>query len=56
MMNTKTLVWIGLFIGSTIGSMIPSIWGAGIFSISSILLSALGGLVGIFLGFKLGSE
>ena len=40
---------IGLFVGSSI----PLLWGASEFSFSSIILSALGGLVGIWIGFKL---
>lgn len=52
-MNAKPFVWLGLFIGSTIGGAIPGLWGASMFSISSILLSAVGGILGIWLGFKL---
>lgn len=52
-MSQKNAVWIGLFIGSTIGSFIPSLWGAGMFSVSSIITSSLGAIAGIYLGFKL---
>ncbi len=55
-METKTLVWIGLFVGSSVGSTLPMIWGADVFSISSVLLSAVGGILGIWLGFKLGNN
>ncbi len=47
----KPLVWIGLTVGSTLGSFVPDLWGAGIFSFSSIIFSGLGGLAGIYLGF-----
>ena len=53
-MSTKTSVWIGMFIGSTIGSYIPSLWGAGMFSFSGIILSGVGALAGVYIGFKLG--
>ncbi|MGC9603159.1 MAG: hypothetical protein ABSF47_01665 [Minisyncoccia bacterium] len=53
-MSRKTLVWLGLFIGSTIGSFIPELWGSDVLSFSSIILSALGGLAGIWIGFKFG--
>ena len=53
-MSRKTLIWIGLFVGSTIGSYIPELWGAGLFSFSSIVGSAVGGVLGVWLGFKLG--
>lgn len=53
-MSQKSLIWIGLFIGSTIGSFVPELWGGGMLSISSIIFSTIGGIVGIYLGFKLG--
>ena len=53
-MSTKTWIWIGVFIGSTAGSYVPSLWGEGFLSFSSILASTVGGLVGIWLGFKIG--
>ena len=46
------LIWIGMAIGSTIGGLIPNLWGADIFSISSILFTAIGGIVGIWLVLK----
>jgi hypothetical protein len=51
-MISKGLVWLGVFIGSTIGGCIPMVWGAGIFSLSSVLLSAVGGLFGIWVAVK----
>jgi hypothetical protein len=52
-MTSKTFIWIGMAVGSTVGSFIPYLWGAGLFSISSIILTALGGFAGIYYGFKL---
>jgi cation transport ATPase len=54
-MNTKSLIWIGLFIGSTIGGFLPMLWGANIMSFSSIILTAVGGILGIWFGYKLGN-
>lgn len=51
----KQIVWIGLLVGSTIGGFIPELWGAGVFSFSSIILSAIGGMVGIWVGWKIAS-
>ncbi len=51
---TKTFIWIGLFAGSTIGSFIPMLWGAGLLSASSIIFSGLGGILGIWAGYKFG--
>jgi hypothetical protein len=49
----KKLIWGGLFIGSTIGGAIPYLWGS-YFSFSTVWLSALGGLIGIWAGFQIG--
>lgn len=50
---SNSLVWIGLTIGSAVGSYLPSLWGEGMFSISSIIFSTIGGLAGIWLGYKI---
>ena len=42
-----------MFIGSAIGGYIPMLWGGSLFSFSSIILTAVGGLAGIWLGFKI---
>ncbi len=52
-MERKQLIWIGLFVGSTIGGLIPELWGAGVLSLSSILLSGAGAIAGIWGAFKL---
>ena len=53
-MNRKILIWIGLSVGSMVGSYVPMLWGSGFFSFSSVLGSAVGGSLGIWLGFKIG--
>ena len=52
-MNTKTLIWIGAFVGGTIGGFVPMIFGADSLSFAGIIGSTVGGLVGIWAGFKL---
>ena len=47
------MIWLGMVVGSVIGGFIPSIWGAGVLSFSSIILSAVGAMVGIYVVFKL---
>ena len=49
----KKIIWLGLLVGSTIGGFIPSFWGAGMLSFSGLILSALGGFVGIWLGSRI---
>lgn len=39
-------------LGSILGGYIPTLWGAGMFSFSSVILTAVGGMIGIWLGFK----
>ena len=51
---TKKFIWGGLFLGSTVGGYLPSLWGGNMLSLSGILLSFIGGLVGIWLGYRLG--
>jgi len=51
-MNTKTLIYIGAFIGSSIGGAIPLLWDGGLFSFSSVFLSGAGALMGIWAGYK----
>jgi hypothetical protein len=52
-MSPKSLIWIGVFVGSTVGGLIPGLWGDNILGVSSIFWSTAGGLVGIWGGFKL---
>jgi hypothetical protein len=52
-MQSRSFIWTGIFIGSTIGSLIPGLWGDGVFSYSSVLLSGAGALVGLWIGFKM---
>ena len=53
-MSRKTLIWIGLILGSTGGGYLPTLWGGELISFWSVILSALGGIVGIWLGYRLG--
>jgi hypothetical protein len=49
----KKIIFLGMLFGGTIGSYIPTIFGASAFSLVSILCGAAGGLLGIWLSFKL---
>jgi predicted MFS family arabinose efflux permease len=51
--HMQARIWIGILIGSTIGGFIPDLWGAGLFSYSSVLLSGFGAVVGLLIGYKL---
>jgi hypothetical protein len=46
----RSAIWIGVFIGSTIGGLIPLLWGDDMLSYSGVLLSGVGVFVGLWLG------
>ncbi len=50
-MNGKSLIWGGMIVGSTVGSILPYFWNGDFFSYT--LWSAIGGFAGIYIGFKL---
>jgi hypothetical protein len=52
-MPSRALIWIFLFLGSTIGGIIPELWGAGFLSFSSLFLSAGGALFGLWLAYRI---
>jgi hypothetical protein len=47
-------IWLGVLIGSSLGGWVPELWGAGLFSYSSVLFSGIGGFVGLWIGYKMG--
>jgi len=52
-MTSKKCIWLGMTVGSFLGGYIPSLWGAGMLSMWSMFLSAVGALVGIWAGYQL---
>jgi hypothetical protein len=52
-MSEKKLIWIGAFVGSTIGGFVPSLWHASMFSMWGLVLSTVGGVAGILAGWKI---
>ena len=53
-MSTKRLIWIGSIVGSFIGGLIPGLWHASMFSMWGLVLSTIGGIAGIWLGWRIG--
>lgn len=53
-MSKKALIWTGLTVGSAVGGYLPVLWGGDLISFSSLILSAVGGFAGIWLGYRLG--
>ena len=52
-MTKKSMIMLAMAIGSTIGAYIPVIFGASAFSMTSLITAAIGGLVGIWIAFKI---
>ena len=48
----RKLVWIGFFVGSTIGNMLPALWGGDMMSVSGMILGLLGAIAGIYVGYR----
>jgi len=42
-----------MFVGASVGGFLPTLWGGELLSFSSIILSAVGGMMGIGVAFKL---
>ena len=49
----RSRIWLGIFIGSMIGGLLPELWDANLFSYSSVFLSGIGALVGLWIGYKM---
>jgi hypothetical protein len=43
---------LGILLGSTIGGFIPAVWGGDLISYSAVLLSGIGAVVGLWIGYK----
>ena len=52
-MSEKSIVMIGFVIGSAIGGYVPILFGASFLSYSSIVGNAVGGLLGVYIGYKI---
>ena len=52
-MSPKKLIGIGATIGSILGSYVPTLWGDSDFSTASILFAFFGGMLGIFIAYKI---
>jgi hypothetical protein len=48
----RARIWLGILIGSSVGGLIPELWGAGVFSYSSVLFSGIGAFVGLLISYQ----
>jgi len=52
-MGSNKLIMFGMTVGLFLGGFIPTLWGASEFSLSSVIFSAIGGAIGVWIAFKL---
>jgi hypothetical protein len=52
-MPSRPFLWFAIFVGSAVGGFIPQMWGDGILSYWSVLLSGIGAIVGMWIAFKI---
>lgn len=52
-MDTKKLIWVGATLGGILGGCVPNLWHASGFSLSGVVFSALGGIAGIWVAYRL---
>lgn len=55
-MSRKSIIFLGMFIGSIVGGYIPVLFGVDLLSFTSILGNGIGGLAGVFIAYKLTSS
>jgi len=49
---TRKFIWIGFFVGSTIGNLLPVLWGGDAISMAGFFWSLVGGIAGIWAGYR----
>jgi hypothetical protein len=48
----RRIIWLFVLVGSTVGGLLPGAWGASAFGGTSLFLSLLGGLAGLWVGVR----
>lgn len=44
----RRVLWLCILIGSSVGGLLPELWGASAFGVASLLLGTAGGVAGVF--------
>lgn len=52
-MSRKSIVMIGMVVGSYAGGFLPTLFGAETFSLTCVLASLVGGIIGIWLAYRI---
>jgi hypothetical protein len=53
-MRSRGSIWLWIFIGSTVGGVIPALWGDDLLSYASLLLSGAGAFAGLWIANTMG--
>ena len=49
----RRVAWLFVLVGSTVGGLVPEAWGGSAFGMASLVLGVVGGIAGLWLGFRL---
>ncbi len=49
----RSVVGLCITMGTIAGGYVPDLWGAGSFSVASLIFGAIGGVAGVFVGRRL---
>jgi glycopeptide antibiotics resistance protein len=52
-MQNKRLIWLLAILGGVIGSYIPALWGVSGFTFTTLFFNTLGGLLGIWIAYRI---
>ena len=52
-MSSKRVIKLGAMVGSTLGGCVPNLWHASFLSFSGLIFSTIGGLVGIWIAWRM---
>jgi hypothetical protein len=51
----RRVMWLFVLVGSTVGGLLPEVWGGSAFGLASLALGCLGGIAGVWAAFQLTS-
>lgn len=52
-MSQKSLIYLLMFVGSSVGGYIPTLFGVNFLSAIPLITSAVGGIIGVYIGYRL---
>ncbi len=55
-MPSRGLMMFCVFVGSMAGSYLPALFGVSLFSFTSVIMGGIGGILGIYMAFKIAGQ